>query len=91
MLQGVIDEDKIVKIMPKDLDSFFNVCFILDNLNRIPQNANLWLIYLLTYINKDVLLEEIAKIVFCIDFLYSKLELETNELTQLIRKIKELL
>jgi len=91
LLQGVIDEDKIVKIMPKDLDSFFNVCFILDNLNRIPQNTSLWLIYILTYINKDIILEDIAKIVFCIDFLYSKLELETNELSQLIIKIKELL
>lgn len=91
LLQGVIDEERIVKIIPKDLDSFFNVCFILDSLNRIPQNANLWLIYLLTYINKDTLLEDIAKIVFCIDFLYSKLELEANELTQLISKIKELL
>jgi len=91
LLQGVIDEDRIVKIMPKDLDSFFNVCFILDNLNRIPQNTNLWLIYILTYINKDILLVDIAKIVFCIDFLYSQIKLNTNELTQLISKIKELL
>lgn len=91
LLQGVIDENKIVKIIPKDLDSFFKVCFILDNLNKIPQNANLWLIYLLSYINKDILLEDIAKIVYCIDFLYSKIELKPNELNQLIGKVKELL
>jgi len=90
LLQGVIDENKIVKIIPKDLDSFFKVCFILDNLNKIPQNANLWLIYLLSYINKDVSLEDISKIVYCIDFLYSKIELKPNELSQLISKIKEL-
>jgi hypothetical protein len=90
LLQGVIDENKIVKIIPKDLDSFFKVCFILDNLNKIPQNANLWLIYLLSYINKDVSLEDISKIVYCIDFLYSKIELKPNELTQLTGKIKEL-
>jgi len=90
LLQGVIDENKIVKIIPKDLDCFFKVCFILDNLNKIPQNANLWLIYLLSYINKDVSLEDISKIVYCIDFLYSKIELKPNELTQLISKIKEL-
>ncbi len=91
LLQGVIDENKIVKIIPKDLDSFFKICFILDNLNKIPRNANLWLIYLLTYITKDVSLEDISKIVYCIDFLYSKIELKPNELSQLIGKVKELI
>lgn len=91
LLQGVIDENKIVKIIPKDLDSFFKICFILDNLNKIPQNANLWLVYLLSYINKGVSLEEISKIVYCIDFLYSKIELKPNELNQVIGKIKELI
>lgn len=91
LLQGVIDENKIVKIIPKDLDSFFKICFILDNLNKIPQNANLWLIYLLSYINQNISLEEISKIVYCIDFLYSKIELNPNELNQLLSKVGELL
>ncbi|MEA1995321.1 MAG: hypothetical protein U9N18_04105 [Campylobacterota bacterium] len=91
LLQGVIDENKIVKIIPKELDSFFKVCFILDNLNKIPQNANLWLVYLLSYIDKNIMLEDISKIVYCIDFLYSKIELKQNELTQLVSKTKELL
>jgi len=91
LLQGVIDENKIVKIIPKDLDSFFKVCFILDNLNKIPKNANLWLVYILTYINKDVSLEDISKIVYCIDFLYFKIELTPNELSQLVSSVKELL
>jgi vesicle coat complex subunit len=90
-LQRVIDENKIVKIIPKDLDSFFKVCFILDNLNKIPENANLWLMYLLSYIDKKRNLEEISQIVYCIDFLYSKISLKHNELNQLILKIKELL
>ena len=90
LLQVVIDENKIVRIIPNDLNSFFKVCFILDNINKIPQNANLWLVYLLSYVNKDVLLEDISKIVYCIDFLYSKIELSPNELTQLVDKIKEL-
>jgi hypothetical protein len=91
LLQSIIDENKIVKIIPKDLDSFFKICFILDNLNKIPQNANLWLVYLLSYINGDIHLEDISKIVYCIDFLYSKIELKPNELTQLIGKVKELM
>jgi len=90
LLQSVIDENKIVSIIPKDLDSFFKVCFILDNSNKIPQNANLWLIYLLSYITKSVLLEDISKITYCIDFLYSKIKLQANEVTQLVSKIQEL-
>jgi len=58
LLQGAIDENRIVKIIPKDLDSFIKVGFILDNLNRVPQNANLWLVYLLSYINNDIMLED---------------------------------
>jgi hypothetical protein len=91
LLQSVIDENNIVKIIPKDLDSFFNVCFILDNLNKIPQNASLWLIYLLSYINENNSLEDIFKITYCVDFLYSKIELKTNELVQLVSKTRELL
>ena len=91
LLQSVIDEGKIAKIIPKELDSFFKVCFILDNINKIPQNANLWLVYLSSYIGKDTLLEDISKIIYCIDFLYSKTELKSNELTLLIIKVKELL
>jgi hypothetical protein len=90
LLQSVIDEDKIVNIIPKDLDSFFKVCFILDNLSKIPQNANLWLIYLLSYITESNSLDDIAKITYCIDFLYSKIELKENEITQLVSKIQEL-
>ena len=91
LLQGVIDESKIVKIIPKDLDSFFKVCFVLDSLNKIPQNANLWLIYLLSYISENITLEDLSKVVHCIDFLYSKIELKPNELAQLVSKIQELL
>ncbi|GAH58531.1 unnamed protein product, partial [marine sediment metagenome] len=91
LLQGVIDENKILKIIPKDLDSFFKVCFILDNINKIPQNANLWLIYILSYVNKDNNLNDISKIVYCIDYLYSKVEMESNEISQLSAKLKELI
>ncbi len=91
LLQSVIDENKIVKIIPEELDSFFKVCFILDNMNKVPQNANLWLVYLLSYVNDDIVLEDISKIVYCMDFLYSKIELKPNELAQLVSKVKELI
>lgn len=94
LLQTVIDEQKIVKIIPNDLESFFRVCFILDNLNKIPSNINLWLIYLLTYINDQNTTEDLYKILYCVDFLYSKIEFKKNELEKLIGgilKIKNLI
>ncbi|HOQ83894.1 MAG TPA: hypothetical protein PLT80_06545 [Candidatus Syntrophosphaera thermopropionivorans] len=90
LLQSVIDEDKIINIIPNELESYFEVCFILDNLNKVPHNANLWLVYLLSYITEGISLNEIAKILYCIDFLYSKIELKPNELNQLINKIKQM-
>lgn len=91
LLQQVIDEKTIVTIMPDDLNSFFQVCFILDSINKIPKNASLWLIYLLSYIRKDLTLERSSKIVYCIDFLYSKIELKPNELTQIVDNIEKLM
>lgn len=79
-----------MNIIPNDLESFFEVCFILDNFNKVPHNTNLWLIYLLSYIKEEISLNEIAKIMYSIDFLYSKIELKINELNQLIGKIKQL-
>jgi len=92
LLQKVVDEEKIVKIIPKDMESFFRVCFILDNLNRSPLNKSLWLIYILSYVKEGNLLQDISKIIYCIDFLYSKIEkLSPNELTQLVPKLKDIL
>jgi hypothetical protein len=92
LLQGVIDENRIVKIIPNDLDSFFRVCFILDNIDKIPKNANIWLVYLLSFVCENTSLEDISKIVYSIDFLYSKIEeLRPNELALMVGKVKELL
>jgi hypothetical protein len=91
LLQSVIDENKIVQIVPRELESFFKVCFILDNINKFPKEANVWLVYLLSYVNEKNTLDEISKITYCIDFLYSNVELKPNELSQFISKIKILL
>ena len=91
LLQIVIDEKKIVTIMPEGLDNFFKICFILDNLNKKPLNTNMWLIYLLSYVNEKLMLEDISKIVYCIDFLYSKTTLKENELEEVSKKINEIL
>jgi hypothetical protein len=92
LLQSVVDEEKIVKIVPKSLDSFFKICFILDRMEKIPENLNLWLIYLLSYIQKNLNLRDIAKLTYSLDFLYSKTEkLSENELKEIESKVIKLL
>ncbi len=91
-LQSVIDEEKLVKIVPKTLGGFFKVCFILDHLKKVPENSKLWLIYLLSYANMNLKLKEIAKLVYSIDFVYSKIQqFEENELNELTNKINALM
>jgi len=92
LLQKVVDDDAKFELIPKDLDSFFKVCMILDNSDRVPQNANIWLIYLLTYINDKNTLEDVSRIVYCLDFLYMKLDkLEKNEIESLVPAMRKLL
>jgi len=61
----------------------------LDNLNKAPQNINLWLVYLLSFISNKNTTEDLSKIIYCVDFLYSKTELKYNELKSLVNKVKE--
>lgn len=89
LLEKVVDEEKIVEIIPNDLNSFFKICFILDNLNKIPKNANLWFVYLTSFISENFSSEEMFEIVYCLDFLYSKINLKTNEINILEEKIKK--
>jgi len=95
LLQQIIDEKKILHIIPDNLDSIFQICFILDNINKVPKNINLWLIYLLTYVNGKITLSEIYKIVYCLDFLYSKIEVikdnESNCIVTNIKRINEII
>jgi hypothetical protein len=89
LLQQVVDENKILRIIPKTIDGFFKVCFVLNNIDKTPVNANLWLIYLLSFINRELNSYELFQLVYSIDFLYPKIELNKNELTQLVSGLKQ--
>jgi len=88
LLQQVIDENKILKIIPKTLNGFFKVCFILSNIDKTPANSNLWLVYLLSFLDQKLNSYELFQLVYSLDFLYSKVELKKNELNKLIDGIK---
>lgn len=90
LLQQVIDEEKILKIIPKTLDGFFKVCFILNHIEKTPVNANLWLVYLLSFLDQKLNSYELFQLIYSLDFLYPKIELKENELKRLIAGIKQI-
>ncbi len=77
--------------MPDTLDGFFKICFILDNLEKIPENVNMWLVYLLSYADQKLNSDDLFRLVYCLDFLYSKTELRKNGLDLAVKKIKQIL
>jgi len=90
LLQEVIDEEKILKIIPKTLDGFFKVCFILNHIEKIPINANLWLIYLLSFLDTKLNSLELFQLIYSLDFLYPIIELKENELNKLVDGLKQI-
>ena len=90
LLQQVIDEEKILKIVPKSLDGFFKVCFTLNHIEKTPVNANLWLIYLLSFIDEKLNSYELFQLVYSLDFLYPRVELKENELRKLISGLQQI-
>ncbi len=88
LLQQVLDEEKILKIMPKTLDGFFKVCFTLSQLEKTPVNTSLWLVYLLSFLSQKLNSYKIFQLVYSLDFLYSKVDLKNNEINKLAEGIK---
>ena len=90
LLQQVLDEEKVLKIMPKTLDGFFKVCFTLSHLEKTPVNASLWLVYLLSFLSQKLNSYKIFQLIYSLDFLYSKVDLKKNEIDKLVEGIKSL-
>jgi len=90
LLQSVIDKDAIVKFVPKNLDDFYKVCFIIDKLNETPENASLWFVYVLTFFDDNLTSYDAAKLVYCMDYLYSKITLQDNEIAKFTETIESL-
>lgn len=90
LLQTVVDEDKLIKIMPRNLGGFYKVCFILDHIEKTPDNSSLWLVYLLSFLEQPLNSHELFMLIYCLDFLYPRIELEKNELASLVKKLRKI-
>ena len=89
-LQKIIDKDKQFSIPPKDISGFYESCFLMNRLNRIPDNRNLWIGYLASYLSKDLNSRELFQFMFSLDYLYSSITvLQENELKVVVDSIKE--
>ena len=82
ILESAVDEQKIIKIIPSTLEGFYRVCLILDRMNRAPENAAVWLVYLISFFGEKMPTRDFARLVFCFDFLYFKVQdsLRENEI-----------
>lgn len=88
-LQKIIDEDKQFSIPPKDISGFYESCFLMNRLNRIPDNRNLWIVYLASYLKEDLNSRELFQFIFSLDYLYSSITLlQENELEVVVDSIK---
>ena len=88
LLQQVVDAEKILNIMPKGLDGFFKICFILSHIQKSPKNAGLWIVYLLSFLSQKINSYNIFQLIYSLDFLYPKVELKKNEINKLVEGIK---
>ena len=71
-LQLVVDEESVFKIVPRTLEGFYQVCYILDKIGKEPDAPGVWLVYLLTFFRDDMGARDFARLMYALDFLYFK-------------------
>jgi len=79
-LQKVVDNKEIFQIIPETLEGFYHACVLMEHLNRIPININMWLIYLISYFNINLTSHQMTMLVYAMNFLYSNTKLNQNEI-----------
>ena len=88
-LERAVDENEIVKIVPSDLEGFFETCLLLDKLGRHPENIGLWLVYACSFFAGGIAPLDFGRWAFCVDFLYfAASDLRDNEMREICEKIR---
>jgi len=92
-LQSVIDRDKTFKIVPKTLEGFYRACFLMDQLNKRPENDSLWLVYGASFYSDALDSRALARLMYALDFLYGgSADLDAhvlNSFVDVMRKITD--
>ena len=71
-LQQVVDEERLLSIVPRTLEGFYRVCFLLDRIGKQPDAPGVWLVYLMSFFNDAMSAVELARYIYALDFLYFK-------------------
>ena len=71
-LQQVVDEERLLSIVPRTLEGFYRVCFLLDRIGKQPDTPGVWLDYLMSFFNDAMSAVELARYIYALDFLYFK-------------------
>lgn len=69
-LRRVVDEGAPFSVVPKTLDGFFEVCFLIRHLKQFPDDSGLWLVYLFSLLSEGMRTDLLARAMYAIDCLY---------------------
>ncbi len=88
-LQRVVDEEILLKIVPRTLEGFYRVCYLLDKIQKTPDASGVWLVYLLSFFDSDMRTIDLARFIYSLDFLYFKCtDVKINELNAICPILK---
>ncbi len=91
-LQQVVDEEKLLSLVPRTLDGFYRVCYLLDKIGKRPDAPGVWLVYLASFFNDALRAVDFARYSYALDFIYfNRSDLQENERTALHRAIEQAL
>lgn len=63
---------------------------MLNHIEKVPINANLWLIYLLSFLDPKLNSLELFQLIYGLDFLYPIIELKKNEINKFVEGLKNI-
>ena len=87
-LQRVVDEEQLLSIVPRTLDGFYRVCYLLDKIGRQPDAPGVWMVYLLSFFDDAMQTIDFARYLYALDFLYFKCSyLQENERSALEKSV----
>lgn len=89
LLQQVVDENRLVRIVPRTLLGVFQVCFLLAKLQKSPDSPGVWLVYLGSFFDMNMRTLDFARFMYALDYVYFQCDyLTENEIRSLVDTLK---
>ena len=91
VLEKVVDKEEAFKIIPRTLEGFYQVCFLMSQMDEGPENTHSWLVYLASLFKKSLSSRELAMFMFSFDFVYFRCDdLKENELQAVEKTVRDI-